>query len=250
MNPTPLLGKTALVTGAGHRLGRVLALALAEAGADLLLHFHTSRAGAEETARGVEALDRRASVLQADLVEPAAVEALLAAAHSAAPRLDLLVNSAAAYERAPLAELTVERWDAMLDLNLRAPFLLSRGAAPWLRGDGGGVIINIVDLAGFMPWAHHLHYAVSKAGLIAMTRCLALELAPDIRVNAVAPGTVIPAPGQSADDLAAIRARTPLGRLASPEDVAQSVLFLAAGPASVTGQVLTVDGGRSIFSAG
>ena len=161
MNPTPLLGKTALVTGAGHRLGRVLALALAEA-------------GAEETARGVEALDRRASVLQADLAEPAAVEALLAAAHSAAPRLDLLVNSAAAYERAPLAELTVERWDAMLDLNLRAPFLLSRGAAPWLRRDGGGVIINIVDLAGFMPWAHYLHYAVSMAGLIAMTRCLAL----------------------------------------------------------------------------
>ncbi len=250
MNPTPLLGKTALVTGAGHRLGRVLALALAEAGADLLLHFHTSRAGAEETARGVEALDRRASVLQADLAEPAAVEALLAAAHSAAPRLDLLVNSAAAYERAPLAELTVERWDAMLDLNLRAPFLLSRGAAPWLRRDGGGVIINIVDLAGFMPWAHYLHYAVSKAGLIAMTRCLALELAPDIRVNAVAPGTVIPAAGQSAADLAAIQARTPLGQLASPEDVAQAVLFLASGPASVTGQVLAVDGGRSIFSAG
>lgn len=250
MNPTPLLGKTALVTGAGHRLGRVIALALAEAGADLLLHFHTSRAGAEETARGVEALGRRVSALQADLADPTAVEALLAGARSASPRLDVLVNSAAAYERAPLAELTVERWDAMLDLNLRAPFLLSRGVAPWLGRDGGGVIINIVDLAGFMPWAHYLHYAVSKAGLIAMTRCLALELAPDIRVNAVAPGTVIPAPGQRAADLAAIQARTPLGRLASPEDVALSVLFLAAGPPSVTGQVLAVDGGRSIFSAG
>lgn len=250
MNPTPLLGKTALVTGAGRRLGRVIALALAEAGADLLLHFHTSRAAAEETACGVEASGRRASALQADLADPAAVEALLAAARSASPRLDVLINSAAAYERAPLAELTVERWDAMLDLNLRAPFLLSRGAAPWLREDGGGVIINIVDLAGFMPWAHYLHYAVSKAGLIAMTRCLALELAPDIRVNAVAPGTVIPAPAQSAADLAAIQARTPLGQLASAEDVAQSVLFLAAGPPSVTGQVLAVDGGRSIFSAG
>lgn len=250
MNDTPLLGKTALVTGAGRRLGQVLALALARAGADLLLHYQGSHAGVEETAAGVRAAGRRATPLQADLTDAAAVERLVTAARSAAPALHLLVNSAAAYERAPLAELTVERWDAMLDLNLRAPYLLCRGLAPALRADGGGVIINIVDLAGFMPWANYLHYAVSKAGLVALTRCLALELAPDIRVNAVAPGTVMPSPLQSPADLAALEARTPLGRMAAPEDVAASVLFLAAGPASITGQVLAVDGGRSIYSAG
>jgi pteridine reductase len=117
-----------------------------------------------------------------------------------------------------------------------------------MREGGRGVIINIVDVAGFRPWAGYLHYSVSKAGLIAMTRCLALELAPSIRVNAVAPGTVLPAEFQSSESLDAIRERTPLGRLGRPEDVGRAVVFLALGPDSITGQVLAVDGGRSLFS--
>lgn len=245
-----LEGKTALVTGAARRVGRAIALELARAGADVLVHYHASRDEAEGTVAAIEALGRRAAALPADLTRPAEVDGLVEAARRAVSRLDILVNSAAAYERHPLAGITPERWDAMLALNLRAPFLLSRAAAPLMRENGGGVIINIADVAGRRPWPNHLHYAVSKAGLLAMTRCLALELAPEIRVNAVAPGTVLPASGQSPEDLAAILDRTPLGRFATPEEIGKAVAFLAGGPGSITGEILTVDGGRSINSTG
>jgi pteridine reductase len=245
-----LEGKTALVTGAARRVGRAIALALARAGAEVLVHYHTSRDEADKTVAAIETLGRRATALPADLTRPAEIDGLVEAVRRTAVRLDVLVNSAAAYERSPLAGITPERWDAMLDLNLRAPFLLSRAAAPLLRENGGGVIVNIADVAGRRAWPHHLHYAVSKAGLIAMTRCLALELAPEIRVNAVAPGTVLPATGQSPGDLAAILDRTPLGRFATPEEIGEAVAFLAGGPGSITGEILTVDGGRSINSTG
>lgn len=242
--------RVALVTGAGRRLGRILALELARAGADLILHANRSRSEAETLGREIEALGRRARVLCADLTDPGAIDRLAADVAASPGQLDILVNSAAVYERAPLEELTARRWDDLMAINLRAPALLIRAVRPLLDRSPAAAIVNVVDVAGVRPWAWHLHYAVSKAGLVAVTRCLALELAPRIRVNAVAPGTVLPAAFQSEDDLAGIAARTPLGRLATPEEVGKAVLFLASGPAALTGQVLVVDGGRSLNAPG
>jgi NAD(P)-dependent dehydrogenase (short-subunit alcohol dehydrogenase family) len=246
MSNESLAGRVALVTGAGRRVGRAIALELARAGADVVIHCFRSESAARETAAGVEKLGRSAWIVQADLSSPEGVDALFDKVVAIVPRLDLLVNSASGFERLPLQEITPERWDAMLALNLRAPYLASRRAAPLMQAAGGGVIINIADVAGVRPWPNHLHYVVSKAGLISMTQCLALELAPAIRVNAVAPGTVLPAPNQG--NVEEIRKRTPLGRLATPEDVGRAVVFLAGGPDSITGQVIIVDGGRLLYA--
>jgi NAD(P)-dependent dehydrogenase (short-subunit alcohol dehydrogenase family) len=243
---TNLAGRTALVTGAGRRLGRVIALELGRAGADVVIHYRSSVAGALEAVRLLESRGVRAWAIRADLADPAGIDALAEAVSLRPGRLDILVNSAADYARAPLEAIDPGQWDDMLALNLRAPVLLVRRLLPLLARSPAAAVVNIVDLAAFKPWSHHLHYAVSKAGLLAATRCLAVELAPGIRVNAVAPGTVIPAAGQGEADLEAIRARTPLRRLATPEDVAAAVLFLAGGPRSLTGQVIPVDGGLSL----
>lgn len=241
-----LSGRTALVTGAGQRLGRAIALGLGRAGADVIVHYRSSVDGALDVVRMLEALGVRAWAVRADLAEAAGVEALAEAATLRPGRLDILVNSAADYARAPLEEIDPGNWDAMLDLNLKAPVMLIRRLLPLLRESPAAAVVNIVDLAAFRPWSHHLHYAVSKAGLLAATRCLAVELAPAIRVNAVAPGTALPATWQTEADLEGVRARTPLRRLATPDDVTGAVLFLAGGPRSLTGQVIPVDGGLSL----
>jgi len=241
-----LAGRTALVTGAGQRLGKIIALELGRAGAEVVVHYRSSLDGALDTVRQLESLGARAWAVRADLSDPAGVDELAEAVTLRPGRLDILVNSAADYARAPLEEIDPDRWDAMLDLNLRAPVMLVRRLLPLLRASPAAAVINIVDLAAFKPWSHHLHYAVSKAGLLAATRCLAVELAPGIRVNAVAPGTSLPAAWQVESDLAAIRARTPLRRLATAADVAGAVLFLAGSPPSLTGQVIPVDGGLSL----
>jgi pteridine reductase len=241
-----LLGRVALVTGAGRRVGRAIALEVARAGADVVIHYFRSDVFARETAAAVTQLGRRSWLVPADLSTSQGVDGLFDKVLEISPRIDLLVNSAADFERLPLGDITPDKWDAMLALNLRAPYLASRRAAPLMQAAGGGVIINIVDVAGLRPWPNHLHYVVSKAGLISMTQCLALELAPLIRVNAVAPGTVLPAPNQG--NVEEVRKRTPLRRLATPEDVGRTVVFLAGGPDSITGQVITVDGGRWLFA--
>lgn len=241
-----LRGRTALVTGAGRRLGQVIALALARAGADLFVHYHRSEAAANDTVERVMALGRKSRGFKADLSDAASIEALSRSITAHAGKLDILVHSAADYERLPIEEITPEKWDAMLDLNLRGPVLLTRALLPLLKGSPAASVVHIADLAAIKPWANHLHYAVSKAGLAAATRAMALELAPGIRVNAVAPGTSLPAEWQTEDDLAAIRARTPLRRLATADEVAAAVVFLAGGPASLTGQVIPVDGGLSL----
>jgi len=248
--PSSPSDRAALVTGAGVRVGRTIALALAGAGLDVVVHYHSSADAAAETVSLVQGLGRRAVAVRADLSDPAEIDRLAAEAGAVFGGPRVLVNSAAVFDRAPLAELTAERWDRVLALNLRAPALLSRAMAPRMRNAGGGVIINIADVAGLRPWAHHLHYSVSKAGIVSMTQCLALELAPAIRVHAVAPGTVEPASWQSDRDLDTIRKRSPLGRLGTAEDVGRAVVFLASGPDSMTGQILTVDGGRSLYTAG
>ena len=247
MDPMKTLsGRTALVTGAGRRLGQVIALALGRAGADVLVHYHRSGEGARDTVDRVIALGRKSVALPADLSDSASIQALARSISAESGRLDILVHSAADYERLPIALITPEKWDDMLALNLRGPVLLTRALLPLLAQSPVASVISLVDVAAIKPWANHLHYAVSKAGLAAATRSLALELAPGIRVNAVAPGTSLPAEWQTEASLAAIRARTPLRRLATAEEVAAAVVFLAAAPASLTGQVIAVDGGLSL----
>jgi pteridine reductase len=243
---TDLAGRTALVTGGGRRLGRAIALALGRAGADVVVHYRSSRDGALAVVRELEGAGRRAWAVRADLADPAGVDELAEAVTLRPGHLDILVNSAADYARAPIAEIDAPRWDAMMNLNLRAPVLLVRRLLPLLSASPAAAVVNIVDLAAFKPWSNHLHYAASKAGLLAATRCLAAELAPAILVNAVAPGTALPAHFQSADDLEAIRARTPRRKLPSADDVAAAVIFLAGAPRALTGQVIPVDGGLSL----
>jgi pteridine reductase len=247
--PLSLAGRLALVTGAGRRLGRVLALELAGAGADVVLHHRSSGAGAAEAAADIVALGRKGVPFAADLATPAGIESLAEFVSTRFGRLDILVNSAADYARLPVRDIDAARWDAMMDLNLRAPFLLTRALLPLLEAGPAGAVVNVADIAALGAWPNHLHYVVSKAGLVAMTRALAAELAPRVRVNAVAPGTVLPAEWQSADDLERLRRRIPTRRFASPGDVAAAVVYLAGSPGALTGQVVAVDGGRSLTGA-
>jgi pteridine reductase len=242
-----LRGRAALVTGSGRRVGQAIAIGLAEAGCDVAVHVHGSRTGGEETARRIVSAGRRSAVLSADLRDARAARDLAPLAAAAlSGRLDILVNSAAIMVRQPIDEVTPESWDETLDLNLRACFFVAQGALPWLRkADGGGRIVNIADVAAFEPWPNYVPHAVSKAGVVMLTKSLARTLAPAITVNAVAPGAVLlPA---SWDDAArdAIVASTPLQRLGSPADVVGAVRYLLESD-YVTGTTLVVDGGRMI----
>jgi len=242
-----LAGQVALVTGAGApRLGRALALGLAARGADVAVHYHRSAEGAREAVAEIEALGRRATALDADLRDADAARGLPGRVAAALGRLDILVASAAAFPRAGLDDTTVAAWDDTLDLNLRAPFLLAQAAAPLLRASGGGRIVLVADTAGLRPWPSYLAYSVSKAGLIALAEGLARALAPDVTVNAVAPGLVLPAESMTEPDLARALARVPLRRPGSPADVVEAVAYLVERAAYTTGAVLPVDGGRII----
>jgi NAD(P)-dependent dehydrogenase (short-subunit alcohol dehydrogenase family) len=236
----------ALVTGAGRRVGRTIALALARAGAAVAVHYGRSAAGAAETVRQAEAEGVPACALAADLASPSAVRDVVAAAADRLGRLDVLVNSAAIFQRADLGEIDVEAWDRMHAINLRAPFLACQAAVPLMRRTGGGHIVNVADVGGLIPWAHYSHYVVAKAGLVMLTRALALELAPAIRVNAVAPGTVLWSEKATPEEKERVVSRIPLARIGTPDDVARTVLFFVCGPGFVTGQVVAIDGGRSI----
>ncbi len=237
-----LEGTVALVTGAGHRVGRALALALARAGADVAVHFHRSAEPARDTAAAVEQLGRRAIVLQADLGSADAAEALPAAVRSDLGRLDVLINSASLFESSPLLEVTAQDWDRVMAVNLRAPFLLTRAAAPHLA-ERDGVVINIADLAGLLAWPAFPHHGVSKAGLIHLTRVSARALGPRIRVNCVVPGTVLPPDDYTDEQIEASVERTVLKRLGSARDVEEAMLFLIRSDFA-TGSIVVVDGGR------
>lgn len=237
-------GRAVLVTGAGVRVGRAIALAFARAGADVAVHWRASREGAEETARQIEALGRRAPLVQGNQALPGGPEEMVAQAARALGGLDALVLSAAAFERVPSEELDRARFEAMLAANLTGPFLLARAALPHLRARGGAVVA-VLDICGTaQAWPGYAHYTASKAGLAALVRLLAVEWAPQVRVNGVAPGYVLPPEGTPAEERERRVRRIPLGREGSGEDVARMVLFLAGEP-YVTGQIVAVDGGRS-----
>ncbi len=240
-----LEGAAALVTGAGKRIGQAIAIGLAQSGCDVAIHYHGSATGAEETARAVRGAGRRAELVPADLRDAAAAHGLADQAARAFRRLDIVVNSAAIMVRQAVETVTPESWNATLDLNLRAPFFVSQGAIPHLRR-AKGKIVNIADLAGLEPWAAYVPHSVSKAGVVMLTKALARALAPDIAVNAIAPGAVLLPEDWDTESREHIRETTPLERLGEPADVVAAVRFLLAGTDYVTGTVLVLDGGRLI----
>ena len=241
-----LNGKAALVTGGAHRLGRAFALGLARAGADVLIDYHSSAADAERTVAEIRATGRRAEAVRADVSREADVQSLVAACSDAFGRLDVLVNSASLFHSAPMEQTTTADWNRSLAVNLTGPFLLSREAAPLLRADGAGLIVNIADLSAFQPWPSYVAHAVSKAGLVHLTRVLARALAPDIRVNCIAPGTVLPPEGYTEAESDPKGARRVLKREGSPDDAVRALLYFV-GSDFVTGEVAVVDGGRMLL---
>lgn len=243
-----LLGKSALVTGGARRVGRAIALELARAGADVVLTYRTSASEAAQTAREIESLGRRALAVECDVRSEKSVREAVAAATGSFGRLDLLVNNAAIFETAALDTLTLKQWDAVFETNTRGPFLVAREALPHLRAGNngqGGRIVNIGSLGGLHAWAGHAHYCASKAALHMLTQAMAKAFAPEVSVNCVAPGW-IEVQGQDAGQAAHFALKTPMRRNGSVDDVARAVLFFAAGPHFVTGQVLAVDGGLGL----
>ena len=241
-----LAGAAALVTGAGRRLGQAIAVGLARAGCDIAVHYHGSADGAAATARDIRAAskERRAELVRADLSDAAAARGLADQAFKALGRLDIVVNSAAIMVRQPVETVTPESWDATMDLNVRAAFFVSQGALPHLRR-AKGKIVNLADVAGFEPWPAYIPHCVSKAGMVMLTKALARAVAPDVSVNAVAPGPVLLPDAWDPATREHIRETTPLERLGEPGDVVAAVRFLLESD-FVTGTILVVDGGRLI----
>lgn len=233
-----------LVTGAGIRVGREIAIALAECKARVAVHYNSSAKEAGETLAAIRAAGSDGELFQADLTDAGSADKLIGKVVAHFGSLDVLVNSAAVMQRTPIGEVTPADWDAMFALNLRAPFFLSQAAAAAM-GEKGGAIINISDLAAFETWPAFIPHGISKAGVVQMTRALARALAPDIRVNAIAPGAVLLPDGWSEESEEHIISTTPLKRLGSPKDVAEAVIFLIQAD-FVTGTTLIVDGGRHI----
>ena len=244
MAESALAGKVALVTGAAKRIGRSVALRLGSEGADVIVNYRSSRMEADEAVAQISATGRRAMAFQADVAKRADVIAMFAAIEREFGRLDILVNNAGMFFPGKFDELTEEQWDTILDSNLKSQFLCSQTAAPMLRRSGQGRIINFASLGGLLAWPAYTHYCVSKAGVIMLTRCLARALAPEITVNAVAPGT-ISFPGDAPEIAEDFIRRTPLRRTGGLEDIDDAVIFLAQSP-FITGQVIIVDGGRTL----
>lgn len=238
----PLEGQVALVTGAAKRIGRSIALRLAADGADVAINYATSKKEAAEVVREIEAFGRRAIAVQADVSKRREVDRLFAAVGRKFKRVDILVNNAGIFFEAKFERLTDEQWDRMLDTNLRSQFLCSQRAAALMRKQGRGRIINVASLGGLLAWPKYMHYCVSKAGSIMLTRCLARALAPEILVNAIAPGT-IQFPGEPPDE--DYIGRVPLHRTGTADEIAEAAAYLSTAE-FITGQVLVVDGGRAL----
>ena len=234
-----------LVTGAGVRVGRAIALALARAGSDVLVHYRSSAEPAEEVAARIRDLGRRGVAEAGDLATPEACRDIVRRTVAEMGALDFLVHSAANFQRVPLADTDETVWDASMDLNARAGLLLAREAAPTLRRRHGRVVL-VSDFMAARPVRNYLAHSVSKAAVEGLVRALAIELAPEVSVNGVSPGTVLVPAGTSERQSARWAEETPLRRNGDPEDVAGSVVFLCTGPSFVTGQILRVDGGKSL----
>ncbi len=241
-----LAGKVALVTGSAKRLGRAVALRLASEGADLVIHHGASHAAAAETVAEIEKTGRRAVAFSADLKKVDEIRGLFEKAGKEFGRLDILVNSAANFLPASIVSTTEEIWDASLDTNLKAGFFCAQAAAPLLRRTKG-TIVNFADIGGLMGWPGYIPHAISKAGVVMLTKVLAKALAPDVRVNAIAPGTIT-MPGDPSEWETDFVRLAPLGRTGAPSDIADAVSFLVHAE-FMTGHTLVLDGGRSLGPA-
>jgi NAD(P)-dependent dehydrogenase (short-subunit alcohol dehydrogenase family) len=246
MDSRPLKNQVALVTGAGRRIGRVITLTLARAGADVVVSYLHSRAEALRTVREIEALGARAMAVRADVSRPAQVKVMFRAIEKRFRRLDILVNNAAIFYRRTWDELTEADWDRILGTNLKGTFFCAQAAARLMQKRKRGRIINISSLGGLEAWPSYMHYCASKAGVIAVTRCLARALAPGILVNSVAPGSIMLPDKDLSSWSENVLKTTPLQRAGRAEDIAEMVLFLATSGEFITGQVFSVDGGKSI----
>jgi 3-oxoacyl-[acyl-carrier protein] reductase/pteridine reductase len=245
MTTQPLSGKSALVTGGARRIGRAIALALANAGADVAITWRTSSADAANTVREIAALGRNALAVECDVRSEASARNAIAEVIAEFLRLDLLINNAAVFSTATLETLRLEEWDTVFDTNTRGPFLMAREALPHLRA-AEGRIVNIGSLGGMKAWATHGHYASSKAALHTLTQAMARAFAPQVTVNCVAPGWIDLGEESEAAPAKKFALRTPMQRNGTAEDVTQAVLFFATGPRFVTGQILAVDGGLGL----
>jgi pteridine reductase len=239
-----LKGKVALVTGAARRVGRTIATHFAERGTSVAVHYNRSRAEAEAFVAEIERAGGHARAFGANLENVAAIERMMNEVLSTFGRIDVLVNCASVFYRKPIDEITEHDWDVNLDTNLKAPFFLSKFAGAAMRRQGAGKIVNIGDWAGIRPYNNYLPYTVSKSGLIGLTRALAKALAPEVQVNCVALGPVMPPEEYSAEENARLVAGTLVKRLGSPEDVARAVMFFCEGTDFATGSTLLLDGGR------
>jgi 3-oxoacyl-[acyl-carrier protein] reductase/pteridine reductase len=243
MDPRPLAGRVALVTGAAKRIGRAVALSLAETGAAVAITWRDSEIEAARTVADLEALGVQAAAYRAELRDPAQIRTAVEASAAHFGRLDILVNNAGHFETAALESITVEQWDRMFETNTRAPFLVAQAAYPHLKA-AHGRIVNIGSLGGLHPWPTHAHYCTSKAALHMLTRTMSKAWAPEISVNCVAPGMIVN--GEVDPEFEQFARRTPMKRNGSAHDVAQAVLFFATAPHFITGQVLSVDGGLGL----
>ena len=239
-----LAGKVALVTGAGRRVGRTIALALAERGAAIAAHYGTSRAEAESLAAEITREGGKAQAFCANLENVSEIESMVGAALQTFGRIDVLVNSASVFYRKSLELVTERDWDLNLDVNLKAPFFAAKFAGAAMRRQGAGKIVNIGDWAAIRPYNNYLPYTVAKSGLVGLTRALAKALAPEVQVNCVALGPVLPPDDYTPEEIEKLREGTLTKTLGSPRDVAQAVLFLCEGTDFATGSTLLLDGGR------
>jgi 3-oxoacyl-[acyl-carrier protein] reductase/pteridine reductase len=238
-----LQGKTVLVTGAAKRIGRAIALALAERGANTAITYLASQAEAEKTVRALAAHDVDALAVRCDLRDPESIRQTMASVIEEFGQLDLLVNNAGIFESEALEDISVEQWDAMFATNTRAPFLMAKAAHPYLRA-AEGRILNIGSLGGLHPWATHAHYCTSKAALHMLSKTMAKAWAPEISVNCIAPGMIVP--GEVDEAYEHFARKTPMQRNGTAHDVAAAAVFFATAPHFITGQLLAVDGGLGL----
>lgn len=238
-----LESRVALVTGAGRRIGRALAVALGGEKMRVAVHHNSSATDAAQTVEMIVAAGGTATVFQADLTGNSAPDALVAAVVAEMGSLDVVINSAAVMQKTPVGEVTVQEWDAMFALNLRAPFFIAQAAAKAMAEEGS--IVNIADLAAFETWPAYIPHAISKAGVVKMTESLARALAPRVRVNCIAPGAVLLPDDWDDDTALRFAATTPLKKLGDPSDVVAAMLYFLRAD-YVTGETLVVDGGRRI----
>jgi pteridine reductase len=241
-----LHGKVALVTGGARRVGAAISTALAHAGANVVINYRSSAQEAEALRAELGQAGVRATTFQADVSKPAEIHALITHVAAEFGRLDIVINNASLFESAPIMQITEAMWDRVLDTNLKGPFFLAQAAAPLVRDSGGGSIINIVDLSAFQPWPSYAHHSVSKAALMHLTKILARALGPEIRVNAVAPGTVLPPEDYDGTGSDGTSDRRVVARKGTPADVTRAIEYLLESN-FVTGQVVIVDGGRMLF---